>query len=92
MNFSLKLDPQTNRPYMALRVRGHAVLLSPLTNKGSAFTTRERDDLELHGLVPPAICTLEQQLQRCYDAFSAKTSLTSNSGRRSARPFFSTLG
>jgi malate dehydrogenase (oxaloacetate-decarboxylating) len=74
MNFSLKLDPQTNRPYMALRVRGHAVLLSPLTNKGSAFTTRERDDLELHGLVPPAICTLEQQLQRCYDAFSAKTS------------------
>jgi malate dehydrogenase (oxaloacetate-decarboxylating) len=74
MNFSLKLDPQSNRPYMALRVRGHAVLLNPLTNKGSAFTARERDELELHGLIPPAICTLEQQLQRCYDAFSAKNS------------------
>jgi malate dehydrogenase (oxaloacetate-decarboxylating) len=74
MNFSLKLDPQTNRPYMALRTRGPAVLLSPLTNKGSAFTAREREELELHGLLPAAVCTLEQQLQRCYDAYRAKTS------------------
>lgn len=74
MIFSLKLDPQTNRPYMALRARGCNVLLNSLTNKGTAFPLRERDELELHGLVPPAVCTLEQQLQRSYDAYRAKSS------------------
>ena len=74
MNFSIKVDPATGQRYMAVRQRGKALLLNPLTNKGTAFTQRERDDLDLHGLVPPAVCTIEQQLERVYENFEAKTS------------------
>ena len=74
VQFGLKVDPATGQRYMAVRQRGKALLLNPLTNKGTAFTQRERDDLDLHGLVPPAVCTIQQQMARTYESFQAKTS------------------
>jgi len=49
--------------------RGRDLLRNPLVNKGTAFTERERDELGLHGLLPPAVCTMEQQLERTYEGF-----------------------
>jgi malate dehydrogenase (oxaloacetate-decarboxylating) len=48
------------------KVRGLAVLNSPLLNKGTAFTAGERNALGLTGLLPPDISTLEAQVKRAY--------------------------
>src|SRR5512147_1304640 len=74
MSFSIKVDSSTGQPYMAVSERGRALLLNPHTNKGTAFTRRERDELDLGGLVPPAVCTIRQQMDRTYESFKAKTS------------------
>ena len=44
--------------------RGIDLLSNPLLNKGTAFTEEERDELELHGLLPPHVGTLDQQVAR----------------------------
>jgi malic enzyme len=72
MNFSIKVDPATWQRYLSTPVKGKALLLDPFTNKGTAFTARERDELDLHGLLPPAVSTIEQQLDRLYENFQAK--------------------
>jgi malate dehydrogenase (oxaloacetate-decarboxylating) len=48
------------------KVRGLAVLNSPVLNKGTAFTAGERKSLGLVGLLPPDISTLETQVKRAY--------------------------
>lgn len=72
MDFSIKTEPETGRPYMSVRARGRALIINPFTNKGTGFPPEERVALGLHGLVPPTFCTIEQQLQRVYANFSAK--------------------
>jgi malate dehydrogenase (oxaloacetate-decarboxylating) len=74
MSFSIRVDPATGQRYMAVSQRGRPLLLNPFTNKGTAFTQRERDGLDLRGLVPPAVCTMQQQIERTYENFKAKTS------------------
>jgi len=73
MNFCIKVDPSTWQQYVSTPVKGKALLMDPFTNKGTAFTARERDELDLNGLLPPAICTIEQQLERVYENFQAKS-------------------
>jgi malic enzyme len=70
--FSIKVDPASWQQYIATPAKGNAVLLNPFTNKGTAFTARERDDLGLHGLLPPVISTMEQQLERVYENYLSK--------------------
>ena len=48
------------------KARGLAVLNSPMLNKGTAFTLKERSALKLTGLLPPDISTLEAQVKRAY--------------------------
>jgi malic enzyme len=72
MYFSIKVDPRTWQVYMAVRQKGKALLIDPFINKGTAFTTRERDELDLHGLLPPAVCSMHQQLERAYENFQGK--------------------
>ena len=69
MDFSLKIDSSTRQEFMAVHQKGRPLLINPFTNKGTAFTARERDALDLWGLLPPAVCTIEQQLQRTYESF-----------------------
>ncbi|MGB0692384.1 MAG: NAD-dependent malic enzyme [Pseudomonadales bacterium] len=45
-------------------LRGGDLIRHPQLNKGTAFTPQERDDFHLHGLLPHATNTLEQQVQR----------------------------
>jgi malate dehydrogenase (oxaloacetate-decarboxylating) len=55
------------------RLRGRDLLEDPLLNKGTAFTDGERSVLGLHGLLPPQVETLDQQVVRAYEAFLRKT-------------------
>src|SRR5579871_3144830 len=65
------------------KTRGMSVLTTPLLNKGTAFTSEEREALGLTGLLPPVISTLEAQTasaylqyQRLPDALSKNIYLT----------------
>ena len=46
------------------RLRGIDLLRDPRLNKGTAFTEAERDRFGLHGLLPPQVGTLEDQVKR----------------------------
>ncbi|MGL5742161.1 MAG: NAD-dependent malic enzyme [Legionella sp.] len=48
------------------QLTGYNLLNNSRLNKGTAFTTEERDAFALHGLLPPHIGTLENQEQRRY--------------------------
>jgi len=74
VKFSLRIDPATGQQYVAVSQKGKNLLFDSLTNKGTSFTQRERDELDLHGLLPPVVCSIKQQMERTYAAFSAKTS------------------
>jgi len=52
-----------------VRLRGSAVLLSPMLNRGTAFTLAEREALGLTGLLPEGVSTIEGQLRRVYGQF-----------------------
>ena len=43
---------------------GYDLINSPRLNKGTAFTDHERDIFHLHGLLPPHVGTLDEQLGR----------------------------
>src|SRR5215469_13723324 len=48
---------------------GYELLNDPLLNKGTAFTEAERDAFDLHGLLPPHVAELDDQVKRRLDAF-----------------------
>ena len=47
-----------------ISLAGYGLLNSPRWNKGTAFTDRERDLFALHGLLPPHVGTLDEQIER----------------------------
>jgi malate dehydrogenase (oxaloacetate-decarboxylating) len=57
---------------LASNLRGHALLETPSLNKGTAFTLLERQALDLDGLLPPAVETIEEQSFRAYKAYLRK--------------------
>jgi len=52
--------------------RGMDLLDNPLLNKGTAFTQRERARFGLHGLLPPQVESLQEQVVRAYEAYQRK--------------------
>lgn len=52
--------------------RGEEVLRDPLRNKDTAFTLEERQQLGLHGLLPPTVLTIEQQVAMGLDHIFSK--------------------
>jgi malate dehydrogenase (oxaloacetate-decarboxylating) len=60
--------------HIEIHARGLAVLDDPEVNRGTAFTLEERDLLGLHGLLPSAVETMDEQAARCYEQFKAKDS------------------
>ena len=52
--------------------RGMDLLEPPLHNKGTAYTEKERTTFGLHGLLPPRVETLEEQIVRAYEAYQTK--------------------
>lgn len=67
-------DSQIARSPPAPPPRGMRLLQDPVLNKGTAFTDAERDALDIRGLLPPHVCSQEQQVARVLENFRRKTS------------------
>ena len=61
-------DPPRQR---STGLRGAALLNDPLLNKGTAFSRAERRALGLEALLPWQVETIENQVERCWQAFGA---------------------
>jgi len=71
-----RTDSQTGQDYLAVHELGNTLLRNPVLNKGTAFTEEERRAFGLHGLLPAAVVTLEEQCERAYGGFQgSKTDL-----------------
>jgi len=57
-----------------ISLSGNALINSPRWNKGTAFTDEERDVFDLHGLLPPHVGTLDDQLHRRLQALAKQPS------------------
>jgi malic enzyme len=63
--YRLKQDDE-GRGWVEVPYRGRRLLRHPMYNKGTAFTRDERAALGLEGLLPDAVSTLDQQLERVH--------------------------
>lgn len=61
----MELEYESKRP-LYIPYAGPILLEFPLLNKGSAFTNDERSHFNLHGLLPEAVETIEEQAERAY--------------------------
>ncbi|MCG7568682.1 NAD-dependent malic enzyme [Pseudoalteromonas sp. CNC9-20] len=66
-----KTNTHTDPNYLYIPYAGPTLLETPLLNKGSAFTQRERESFNLAGLLPPRFETIEEQVERCYQQYSS---------------------
>ena len=64
----MELEYESKRP-LYIPHAGPILLEFPLLNKGSAFTEEERNNFNLHGLLPEAVETIEEQADRAYRQF-----------------------
>jgi malate dehydrogenase (oxaloacetate-decarboxylating) len=59
--------------------QSRALLRDPRSNRGTAFTLKERSALGLDGLLPAAVLSLEEQAERSYQQYGAQpTDLAKN--------------
>lgn len=69
------LDTTNSRDMvLQVRARGRQVLRNPLANRGTAFTLQERERLDLSGLLPSRVTTIEEQLRRTYGQYQRSPS------------------
>jgi len=71
--FDYKQDDHGNG-YLEVHLKGIALLRLSATNKGTAFTERERRELGLEGLLPPHPVDIRHQTQRLYSAYLQQNS------------------
>lgn len=57
-------DVQQAQDAVEVKLEGAALLTDPLLNKGTAFSEEERSEFGLHGLLPPHVGSLDDQLVR----------------------------
>ncbi len=72
MAYQPAIDAVTGELYLPVAERGRRLLDEPLLNKGTAFTTNERDTLGIRGLLPMHVSTLDEQVERALDQMTYK--------------------
>ena len=56
---------ETKSPeFVTTALSGYELLADPQLNKGTAFSETERETFDLHGLLPPNVATLDEQVSR----------------------------
>lgn len=65
-NYRMLPSLSAERWRLETRVIGSALLGDPMLNRGTAFTPAEREELDLVGLLPSAVTTLDEQVKRSY--------------------------
>jgi malate dehydrogenase (oxaloacetate-decarboxylating) len=61
--------PKAATAVVETALSGYELLNNPVLNKGTAFTDEEREEFDLHGLLPPHVAELDYQVMRRLDAF-----------------------
>jgi malate dehydrogenase (oxaloacetate-decarboxylating) len=69
MDMHKHLQSSASNKARRISLSGFNLLNSPRLNKGTAFSDHERDVFGLHGLLPPHVGTLEEQIERRIKAF-----------------------
>ena len=59
-----QLRSQASKKTRTIFLSGDELLNSPILNKGTAFSDLERDVFDLHGLLPPHVGNLDEQIER----------------------------
>lgn len=72
MNAQVATGPEVTR---RVSLSGFDLINAPRLNKGTAFTDHERDIFYLHGLLPPHLGSLEEQLERRMQALDNQSTL-----------------
>jgi malate dehydrogenase (oxaloacetate-decarboxylating) len=67
------LRPTASEKTFKVSLCGYDLINSPRLNKGTAFSDHERDIFGLHGLLPPHIGTLEEQIGRRLQALDEQS-------------------
>ncbi|MEC8225723.1 MAG: NAD-dependent malic enzyme, partial [Pseudomonadota bacterium] len=65
------MTTNTDPNYLYIPYSGPGLIETPLLNKGSAFSQKERENFNLAGLLPPRYETIEEQVERCYQQYSS---------------------
>src|SRR5271168_4579903 len=73
MQMSQQLEQTSSEVTRQVSLSGFELINSPRLNKGTAFTDHERDVFDLHGLLPPHVGTLDEQLERRMQALDAQS-------------------
>jgi malate dehydrogenase (oxaloacetate-decarboxylating) len=68
MQMSQQLEQTTSELTRQVSLSGFDLINSPRLNKGTAFTDHERDIFDLHGLLPPHVGNLDEQIRRRKEA------------------------
>jgi malate dehydrogenase (oxaloacetate-decarboxylating) len=64
MEMSERLQPTAGNKICQISLSGRDLINSPRLNKGTAFSDHERDVFDLHGLLPPHVGSLDEQIAR----------------------------
>lgn len=72
LDFQTVVEPKTGDEVLEVPLAGLSLLECSMFNKGSAFPDEERAEFGLHGLLPPHVGSIQEQLERRYRDFQEK--------------------
>src|ERR1700733_6132080 len=70
MEMKQQLEQTSSEETYQVSLSGYDLINSPRLNKGTAFSDHERDIFDLHGLLPPHVGTLDEQVERRMEALA----------------------
>jgi malate dehydrogenase (oxaloacetate-decarboxylating) len=70
MEMKQELEQTSGELTLQVSLSGFDLINSPRLNKGTAFSDHERDVFDLHGLLPPHVGTLDEQIKRRNEALA----------------------